>query len=85
MIYQFNLQDAVLRGFEKGFAIGEERGFAIGVERGIAIGEERGKQRAKLRIAKNMLRENLPVEMISRVTDLPISEINKLKAAPNAN
>jgi hypothetical protein len=60
MIYQFNLQDAVLRGFEKGFAIGEERGFAIGVERGIAIGEERGKQRAKLRIAKNMLRENLP-------------------------
>ena len=76
MIYQFNLQDAVLRGFEKGFAIGEERG--------IAIGEERGKQRAKIRIAKNMLRENLPIEMISRITGLPISEINKLKAAPSA-
>jgi len=72
MIYQFNLQDAELRGI----AIGEERGFAIGVER--------GKQRAKIRIAKNMLRENLPIEMISRITGLPISEINKLKAAPSA-
>ena len=76
MIYQFNLQDAVLRGFEKGFAIGEERG--------IAIGEERGKQRAKIRIAKNMLRENFPDDLISELTGLPISEINKLKTAPSA-
>ena len=68
MIYQFNLQDAVLRGFEKGFSIGEER----------------GKQRAKIRIAKNMLRENFPDDLISELTGLPISEINKLKAAPSA-
>ena len=31
-----------------------------------------------------MLRENLPIEMISRITGLSISEINKLKAAPSA-
>ena len=70
MIYKFNLQDAELRGI------------AIGEERGIAIGEERGKQRAKIRIAKNMLRENFPDDLISELTGLPISEINKLKAAP---
>ena len=64
MIYQFNLQDAELRGF--------------------AIGVERGKQRSKIKIAKNMLREDFPDDLISELTGLPISEINKLKSAPSA-
>lgn len=49
--------------------------------RGIAIGEERN----MIKTAKGMLRENLPDDMISRVTGLSTSEINKLKTAPNAN
>ena len=53
--------------------------------RGIAIGEERGEKRNMVKTAMGMLRENLPIEMISRITGLPISEINKLKTAPNAN
>ena len=81
MIYQVHQQDAELRGEERGIAIGEERG----EKRGIAIGVERGKQRSKIKIAKSMLRENLPIEMISRITGLSVSEINKLKAAPSAN
>ena len=97
MIYQVHQQDAELRGIaigeERGIAIGEERGekrgIAIGEERGekrgIAIGEERGEKRNMVKTAMGMLRENLPIEMISRITGLPISEINKLKAAANAN
>ena len=77
MIYQIHQQDAELRGI----AIGEERG----EKRGIAIGEERGEKRNMVKTAMGMLRENLPIEMISRITGLPISEINKLKAAPSAN
>lgn len=76
MIYQFNLQDAELRGFAIGVERGEKRGFAIGVER--------GKQRSKIKIAKNMLREDFPDDLISELTGLPISEINKLKSAPSA-
>lgn len=48
---------------------------------GIAIGEERN----MIKTAKGMLRENLPDDMISRVTGLSVSEINKLKTVPNAN
>ena len=92
MIYQIHQQDAELRGI----AIGEEhqqdaelRGIAIGEERGIAIGEERGEKRGeqkeKINNAKGMLHEGLSADLISRVTGLPISEINKLKTAPNAN
>ena len=72
MIYQVHQQDAELRGI------------AIGEERGIAIGEERGEKRNMVKTAMGMLRENLPIEMISRITGLPISEINKLKTAPSA-
>ena len=68
--YDLSVQSAsaVLRGGEKGFAIGVER----------------GKQRSKIRIAKNMLRENFPDDLISELTGLSVSESNKLKAAPSA-
>ena len=48
-------------------------------------GEERGEQKEKINNAKGMLHEGLSADLISRVTGLPISEINKLKAAANAN
>ena len=69
MIYQIHRQDAELRGI----AIGEERG------------EKRGEQKEKINNAKGMLHEGLSADLISRVTGLSISEINKLKAAANAN
>ena len=88
MIYQVHQQDAELRGIAIGEERGEKRGIAIGEERGekrgIAIGEERGEKRNMVKTAMGMLRENLPIEMISRITGLPISEINKLKASPSA-
>ena len=97
MIYQIHQMEAEKRGIaigekrgiaigeERGIAIGEERGIAIGEERGIAIGEERGEKRERLNNAKGMLHEGLSADLISRVTGLSIAEINKLKAAPNAN
>ena len=81
MIYQIHQMEAEKRGI----AIGEKRGIAIGEERGIAIGEERGEKRERLNNAKRMLHEGLSADLISRVTGLSIAEINKLKAAPNAN
>ena len=69
MIYQIHQMEA------------EKRGIAIGEKRGIAIGEKR----ERLNNAKGMLDEGLSADLISRVTGLSIAEINKLKAAPNAN
>ena len=73
MIYQIHQMDA------------EKRGIAIGEKQGIAIGEKRGEKRERLNNAKGMLHEGLSADLISRVTGLSIAEINKLKAAPNAN
>ena len=85
MIYQIHQMDAEKRGEKRGIAIGEKRGIAIGEKQGIAIGEERGEKRERLNNAKGMLHEGLSADLISRVTGLSIAEINKLKAAPNAN
>ena len=56
---------------DRGIAIGEKRG----KEEGIAIGEEN----AKIKIAKNMLANNLPEDYIKRITGLSDSEIENLK------
>ena len=73
MIYQIHQMDAEKRGI----AIGEKRG----EKRGITIGAKQ----EKLDNAKGLLHEGLSADLISRVTGLSIAEINKLKAAPNAN
>ena len=89
MTWQIRQREAELLGEKRGIAIGEKRGEERGEKRGIAIGEERGekrgKQKEKINNAKGMLHEGLSADLISRVTGLPISEINKLKTAPNAN
>ena len=73
MIYQIHQQDA------------EMRGRAMGREEGIAIGEERGEKRNMVKTANKMLSRKMPVDLISELTGLSVSEINKLKAAANAN
>ena len=46
---------------------------------GMKEGEEKGKKEGKNEIAQNMLKENLSIELISKLTGLPQSEIEKLK------
>ena len=53
-------------------------GIKEGMEQGIAIGEKRGEGRAKLEDAKNLLRENVPEEVIARCTGLPVETVRKL-------
>ena len=77
MIYQIHQQDAELRGEVRGISIGEKRGISIGEKRGISIGEER----KAIDTAKSMMRENLPDDMISRVTGLAVGEVKKLRVS----
>ena len=53
--------------------------------RGRAEGISIGVKQEKVNAAKGLLREGIGIDMISRVTGLSVSEINKLKTAPSAN
>ena len=59
---------------QKGEAIGLQKGEAIGVEKGRAEGEALG----ILKTAKKMKEEGLDVNVISRLTNLSVDEIEKL-------
>ena len=50
-----------------------------GIETGIAAGIAQGKKESILETAKNMLKDNLDIEMISKYTGLSEEEINNLK------
>ena len=82
---------------EKGIKIGEKRGVEIaekrGVERGVKIGEKRGEERGveigekrgKIKTAKRMLEDGLPIETVSKYTGLNENEIKRLKKSNRAH
>jgi len=50
---------------------------------GIVEGIEKGIEKEKIQIAQNMLSENMSLELIARITGLPIEEIKTLQAENN--
>ena len=54
-------------------------GLAEGHAKGLAEGRAEGLSEAKSNIAKKMLDENIPIELISKITELSKEEIEKLK------
>ena len=66
-------------GKERGIEIGREQGIEIGKEQGIEIGKEQGIEQNKKEIANSMLKENIPIETIMKVTKLSREEIEKLE------
>ena len=56
-----------------------------GIKIGRVEGEKIGRAEGKLEIAKNMILENLPFDLISRATKLNISEIESLASSLSLN
>ena len=54
----------------------------IGYDRGIKEGEVEGQEKERKTIAFNMLKDNLPLETIARLTGLTIAQIQKLQVEP---
>ena len=65
-------------GLEEGEAIGIEKGRAEGRAEGEAIGLQKGETIGILKTAKKMKEEGLDVNVISKLTNLSIDEIEKL-------
>ena len=66
-------------GLEQGHKEGLEQGIEIGHESGLKEGIEQGSNNKAREIAKNMLNQNLDIELISQVTGLTTEEIKDLK------
>ena len=64
---------------EQGFNEGHAEGLAKGHAEGLAEGLAEGKKKEAIEIAKEMLKESISDEQISKITKLSIEEIEKLK------
>lgn len=66
----------------KGFRLGKMEGIEIGKNEGIEIGKnegiEIGKKIVQIQLAKNLLKENVELEFIERITGLSIQELKIL-------
>ena len=55
-----------------------DKGLDDGIEKGIQKGKEKGAKEEKIKIVKSMLKENMDIEIIIKITGLTKEEIEKL-------
>ncbi len=72
------LELATKKASEKGLQEGLEKGLEKGLEQGMEQGMEKGKLEEKLEIAKQLLKNNIPIEIIISSTRLTKGQIEKL-------
>jgi predicted transposase/invertase (TIGR01784 family) len=66
-------------GEKKGFEKGIQKGIQKGIEKGIEKGIQKGAKAEKLQIAKNLLKNNIDIEIIIQSTGLTQTEIEDLQ------
>jgi predicted transposase/invertase (TIGR01784 family) len=67
-----------MEGIEEGIERGKLEGIEEGIERGKLEGIEEGIERGKLEVARSLLAEGMPPEVIARSVRLPIEKIREL-------
>ena len=69
---QRKMQNSLIREAED---TGYEKGIKLGEEKGLKLGEEKG----KIKMVENMLNEKIDINTISKISNLSIEKINKIK------
>ena len=64
---------------EDGIREGIQEGIQQGIQEGIQQGIQQGEQRGTYKVASNLLRQGMSVELVSQVTELTIEQINHLR------
>ena len=87
---EFSLKNKwLMEGREDGIEIGLKKGEELGLKRGEELGLKKGKKlvqerelefkKEKQQIANNMLKENIDIDTITKITGLPIETIEKMR------
>ena len=74
-----DLKNSIDTALEQGRMEGREEGIDTALEKGLKQGREEGEMEMSLKIARQMLQAGISVEEVSKMTFLPISEVEKLK------
>ena len=72
------IKEGKKRGIKQGLKQGVEQGIEKGIKQGIEQGIEQGEKNRTIEIAKKMLKQNIPIETIVKITELSEEELKKL-------
>ena len=70
-------------GIEEGKSLGIEEGKSLGIEEGRALGKAEGTKEKAIEIAKNLLKENVDINIIAKSTGLTKKDIQILRNTDN--
>ena len=60
-------------------AVRQQREMREAEEKGLKAGMEQGERNARLEAARRMLKDNVPIDVLAKYTDLPLMEVKKLQ------
>ena len=72
-------EEATKQGIEQGIKQGIEQGIKQGIEQGIEQGNEQGASSRNIEIAKNLIKNNVDIDIIARSTGLSKEEIESFE------
>ena len=81
VIYQEIFETGLQRGIQQGIERGIERGIQQGLQRGI----EEGRQETLKQISRSLLRENMTLEQVAKLTGLTIEQLQNLQDSLDNN
>ncbi len=73
------LQEGMEKGLQEGMEKGMEKGLQEGMEKGMEDGLQKGMEQMAIRIARNLLESDFPIDLIAQNTGLSLSQIEHLK------
>ena len=69
------MKEGMQEGIEKGMQEGMEKGMQEGMEKGMQEGIKEGMKQSNIQNARGMKAEGIPLEIIAKITGLPLDEI----------
>lgn len=73
------------KGMREGMREGMKKGMKKGVKKGVKEGMKEGEKRTKLSIAKEMLKQGIKIEDISKIVKLSLEELDKINISTCKN
>ena len=65
------------------YSKGRQDGLEKGLQKGRKEGLHEGRQKEKLEVARNLLQEKMPADVVAKATGLSLEEVKRLSAEPN--
>lgn len=76
--FHARMQDSYLDGVSEGKRQGMSRGISRGISQGISQGISLGREETQIEIAKNLLKNNMPLDKIIEVTGISKSNLDMI-------